>query len=130
MRRAICSARARLVVIARDATVTCDEVKEDEIAQQRRAVEQEVTPPPPPLAGRTSSPDLRLGRGRLIHVFRRLAPKLEKTSPTLVAPIGITLEETNSVVLPALTVSAVGVIGIALRAGHNSNGAGLVIQKP
>jgi hypothetical protein len=27
-------------------------------------------------------------------------------------------------------VSAVGVIGIALRAGHNSNGAGLVIQKP
>jgi hypothetical protein len=109
---------AALAAVDRTATVACNEVQEDEIAKQSGAVQQEVSPPPFPLAGSTSGPDLRLGRGRLVRGLRRFAPKLEKANTALAAPVRIVLEETDNVVLPAIAVGPVGAVGFALGAGH------------
>lgn len=108
----------RLISVGRGASVACNEVKEDEVAKQRRAVEQEVASPPLPLASSTSGSDLPLGRCRLIHGLRRLAPKLEEANTTLVTPVRIALEEADSVVPPAFPMRPGGVIGFAFGAGH------------
>jgi hypothetical protein len=109
---------AALAAVDGAATVACNEVQEDEIAKQSGAVQEEVPPPPFPLAGSTSGPDLRLGRGGLIRGLRRLGATLGKANTALGAAVRIVLEEADNVVLPAIAVGAVGAVGLALGAGH------------
>ena len=119
-----------LIAVGRGTTVACNEVKEGEVAKQRRAVEEEVASPPLPLAGGTGGPDFRLGRCRLVRGLRRLVPKAEKASTAPVATIRIMPEEADSVVCPSRAVRTVGPIGIALGTGHKFNPVGNVVQNP